>query len=171
MNTSRFSEMTCSLARSLAVMGDAWSSLIIRDIWLGVNRFDDLTNNLGISRNLLTSRLKAMIDDGILVAVPYHDRPVRNEYHLTKAGSELVPPLLALIDWGDRWRSEDRKVPLYVEHDGCGHVTHATVVCSECGEPLTAENITAHPGPGGRSGPGTSVIAARFFATAQRSNG
>ncbi|PWW04384.1 HxlR family transcriptional regulator [Hoeflea marina] len=162
MNTSRFAEINCSISRTLAVMGDAWTSLILRDVWFGVNRFDDLANDLGISRNLLTSRLKAMVEDDIIVAVPYQQRPVRNEYFLTTAGKELVPVLLTLVEWGERWRIEPGKSPLRVKHKGCGHYTHATVVCSECGDPLTIDNIAPELGPGATATPGTSVVVPRF---------
>ena len=103
MERTSFAEMRCSLARSLDLIGDWWSPLIVRDLFLGVVRFDDLVEDLGISRNLLTRRLKALVDGGVVERNAYQLRPARYEYRLTAAGRELVPVMLALPEWGDRW--------------------------------------------------------------------
>ena len=107
--------MSCSLARTLELVGDWWSPLIVRDLFLGIGRFDDLTEDLGISRNLLTRRLKLLIDNGIISKRLYQSRPARYEYALTGAGLDLVPALLALTAWGDRWALKEGRPMLFSE--------------------------------------------------------
>ncbi|WP_285664771.1 winged helix-turn-helix transcriptional regulator [Actinorhabdospora filicis] len=155
-----FADMHCSLARSLEVMGDWWTPLIVRDVYLGVDRFQDLADDLGISRNLLTARLTALVDNGILTRVPYSERPPRHRYALTEAGEELVSVLIALTAWGDRWRAPAEGPPIRFEHHG--HEVRPQVSCGECGEALEPAGITPKPGPGGRAAPGTMVVARRL---------
>jgi DNA-binding HxlR family transcriptional regulator len=159
MRNTSFAGMHCSLAQSLEVMGDWWSPLILRDLYLGLDRFDQLVTDLGISRNLLTDRLATMTEAGLIVRTPYQDNPVRYRYGLTEAGSELIPILIALTAWGDRWATPPAGQPIRFTHTTCGKPTTATVCCSECGDPLTTHNTTASPGPGGRTAPGTALIA------------
>lgn len=152
--------MHCSLARSLEVMGDWWTPLIVRDVYLGVDRFQDLVEDLGISRNLLTARLNTLTAAGILDRVPYSERPPRDRYVLTEAGRELVAVLIALTAWGDRWRAPAEGPPIRFEHHG--HEARPQVSCGECGEVLDPAAITPRPGPGGRAAPGTMVVARRL---------
>lgn len=159
MKKKSFAAMRCSLARSLDVMGDWWTPLIVRDVFLGVRRFDDLAVNLGISRNLLTRRLTALIRRGILKRQRYQLRPARYEYQLDEAGRDLVPVLLALTTWGDRWVAPKEGPPMRFRHRPCGHVVDAAVTCPDCGAPLEADEVTALPGPGGAKAPGTIVLA------------
>src|SRR4051794_29259778 len=102
MQRTDFSEMKCSIARSLAVAGEPWSPLVLRDVFIGVNRFDDIQRDLGISRKVLAERLKHLIDAGMLVRRPYSERPVRHEYGLTEMGVQFVDVLMAMVAWGDR---------------------------------------------------------------------
>lgn len=166
-----FGEMRCSLARALDRMGDRWTPLILRDVYLGVNRFEDLVEDLGISRNLLTRRLLALIEAGILQHRTYQTRPHRHEYILTESGRDLMPILMALVAWGNRWARPEEGEPMLLRHNICGHLTSPTVCCSECGEPLKAEEMTMQPGPGGAMLPGTVVIAKRFRAAAMAGGG
>jgi DNA-binding HxlR family transcriptional regulator len=92
----------CSIARTLEVVGDRWTLLIVRDVALGLHRFDDLLDNLGVASNVLTDRLSRLVADGVLERVRYSERPQRFEYRLTKKGRELGVALLALMQWGDR---------------------------------------------------------------------
>lgn len=158
MRQTSFAAMHCSLARSLEVVGDWWSPLILRDLFLGLDRFDQLVVDLGISRNLLRDRLEVLIAGGVVTKERYQDAPVRSRYVLTQAGRELVPVLLALSAWGDRWVSPEGGPPLQVRHRECGP-TVATVTCATCGEPLTADSVTVTGGPGGRTAPGTALLA------------
>ena len=162
MKKVRFSEMRCSLARSLDMIGDWWTPLIVRDVFLGVRRFDDLVEDLGISRNLLTRRLKDLVAKGILLRASYRTRPVRYEYHLTEAGSDLVPAILALTAWGDRWVQPPEGKPIRFIHRGCGNVFDAVVKCSACGDLIRTEDVVALPGPGGAAMPGTMVLARKL---------
>lgn len=163
-----FGEMRCSIARALDRMGDWWTPLIVRDVYLGVNRFDDMVENLGISRNLLTTRLRGLVESGILTRTPYQERPVRHEYALTEAGRDLVPVITALMTWGSKWAQPKEGAPMLLTHKTCGHVMHATVCCSECGEGLKPEEISVQPGPGAAMLPGTIVLAQRFVAARVR---
>jgi DNA-binding HxlR family transcriptional regulator len=156
MRQTSFAGMHCSLARSLDVIGDWWSPLILRDIQLGLTRFDELVADLGISRGLLTARLEAMIEGDVIEKVEYQRHPVRYEYRLTLAGRELVPVLLALTAWGDRWRSPDGP-PMVASHR-CGSTAAPEIVCGDCGEPITADTVRYAPGPGGRIAKGTMLV-------------
>lgn len=158
MRQSSFAEMHCSLARSLEVVGDWWSPLVLRDLHLGLDRFDQLVADLGISRNLLTARLDALVAGGVVERQPYSQRPVRYRYTLTQAGRELVPVLLALTAWGDRWATPDGGPPLLLRHDCCGADCIPTVCCSACGDALDAVEVSVRPGPGARTAPGTALL-------------
>src|SRR3981189_3376004 len=103
MRQTSFSTMHCSMARSLEVVGDWWTPLILRDLYLGLKRFDELAEDLEISRNLLSPRLKALVDNGLAERRPYQQHPPRDEYALTESGRDLVPVLMGLTAWGDRW--------------------------------------------------------------------
>jgi DNA-binding HxlR family transcriptional regulator len=96
----------CSIARALEVVGERWTLLIIRDVLLGMHRFDELQESLGIARNVLTDRLNRLVDEGVLKRVLYSERPERYEYHLTKKGLDLNSALTALRQWGDEYLSE-----------------------------------------------------------------
>jgi DNA-binding HxlR family transcriptional regulator len=157
MRQTSFATMACSLARSLERIGDWWTPLIIRDLHLGVDRFDSLAEDLGISRNLLTSRLAHLTEHGIVARRRYNEHPPRDRYVLTEAGQALVPVLMALTAWGDRWAATEEGPPLLFEHDG--HPCTPTVTCQACGEPVGSGALRVVPGPGARKGPGTRVLA------------
>ncbi|HXJ37323.1 MAG TPA: helix-turn-helix domain-containing protein [Candidatus Eisenbacteria bacterium] len=159
MRRTSFAGMHCSMARSLEVMGDWWTPLILRDLHLGLTRFDELAEDLGISRNLLTTRLAALVERGLVERRRYSERPPRHAYHLTEAGRDLVPVLVALTAWGDRWLAPKQGPPLRLQHRTCGKFFTPTVACSHCGETVTAEDVVAHGGPGGRTAPGTRLVA------------
>jgi DNA-binding HxlR family transcriptional regulator len=151
--------MACSLARSLELIGDWWTPLIIRDLQLGVDRFDALAEDLGISRNLLTTRLANLVGHGIVARRRYSEHPPRDRYVLTEAGQELVPVLLALTAWGDRWATPQGGPPLVFRHRRCGHQFTPNVSCDACGQPIRPGEVEALPGPGARTGPGTRLVA------------
>ncbi|MEU9831787.1 helix-turn-helix domain-containing protein [Streptosporangium sp. NPDC048047] len=161
MQRISFAEMHCSIAQSLERVGEWWTLLIVRDIHLGLHRFDDIAENLGISRNLLTRRLETLVAGGIVERRAYQKRPPRHEYHLTEAGLELVPVLMALMAWGDKWVTPAGGPPVRLVHHECGAEFTPRVCCSECGKPATTADVTALPGPGAASGPGTRVLARR----------
>jgi DNA-binding HxlR family transcriptional regulator len=166
MERTSFSQMRCSLARGLELIGDWWSPLIIRDLFLQVSRFDELVEDLGISRNLLTRRLKSLVINGIVERVAYQTRPARYAYRLTEAGRDLVPAILALTAWGDRWARPREGSPILFVHNTCGHQFAPQVICSACAEPISAETVTAIAGPGGATKPGTKLVAKRLRGAA-----
>jgi DNA-binding HxlR family transcriptional regulator len=143
--------MNCSIARTLDIVGEWWSLLIIRDAFLGVSKFDDFQARLAISRNILTQRLNHLVDNEILQRVPYQDHPPRSEYRLTEKGRDLFPLMTALRQWGDRWAAPNG-VPLKVRHTSCGRLTKSVPVCSHCGERVDIEHVTLLPGPGSVQG-------------------
>jgi DNA-binding HxlR family transcriptional regulator len=142
-----FADMHCSVAQCLEVVGEWWSLLIIRDVFLGVTRFDQFQERLGISRNILQQRLNHLVEAGVLRKVPYSEHPPRYDYRLTGKGRDLWPVLTAMRQWGDRYAAPDGP-PLHVVHDACGRVSHAVMTCSSCGERLTGRDVRAVPGPG-----------------------
>ena len=157
MRQTSFADFTCSLAQSLEMVGDWWTPLILRDLFMGIDRFDDLAVDLGISRNLLTNRLAGLVENEIVERVRYSERPPRDRYVLTQAGRELAPIMAALTAWGDRWVRRKGGPPILFRHRACGHTMTPTVSCSHCGKPVTFEDLEAIKGPGARSGPGTRL--------------
>ncbi|MFC4261003.1 winged helix-turn-helix transcriptional regulator [Marinobacter lacisalsi] len=141
-------QQPCSLARTLAVVGDRWTLMILRDCFLGIRRFDDFEKRLGITRHVLTDRLKKLVEHGVLTKVPYQQRPLREEYRLTEKGLELHPLILALVSWGDRHMADERGAPLQHIHKGCGKAMTPVTVCSECGDTVTARDIRVQVGAG-----------------------
>ena len=150
MKWSQLADQRCSVARSVAVIGDRWTLMILRDCFLGVRRFEDLERRLGISRSIIAERLKTLTDEGVLRREAYQDRPVRHEYRLTDKGLALHPVIMAIVHWGDVHMVDERGRPLLHEHRKCGKIFDPVMVCSECGEPLLAKEVHTHPGPGAR---------------------
>jgi DNA-binding HxlR family transcriptional regulator len=153
--------MTCSLARSLDVAGEWWTPLVIRDIWLGRTRFDEIQENLGMSRKLLADRLETLVREEVLERRQYQDRPPRHEYVLTEKGRELMVVLLAMLSWGDRWTAKDEGPPMFLRHKGCKQTADAQITCSCCGEVLRADEVRLEPGPGLRITRGTRPLPER----------
>ena len=123
----------CSIARSLEIVGERWTFLIIRNALIGECRFDSFLNSLGLPRNVLTDRLNTLVENGIFQRVPYQQRPLRNEYKLTTKGRELMPILLALMQWGDRYTTDENGPPRIQYHEECGSPTEVHIVCTKCG--------------------------------------
>jgi DNA-binding HxlR family transcriptional regulator len=157
MQRTRFGDMACSIARTLDIAGEPWSPLIIRDIWVGTNRFDDIQRGLGISRKVLAERLAWLQAQGVLERRPYSERPPRDEYVLTEKGLELCEVLMAITAWGDRWTAGEAGPPVLLRHRTCGQLTHADVRCAQCGEKLHARDIGFELGPGAGAAPGKGL--------------
>jgi len=143
-----YDTQVCSIARSLEVVGERWSLLIIRNVGLGMNRFEPLRENLGITRSVLTTRLNSLIEYGILEKRRYSERPPRYEYHLTEKGRDLAPVLLQLMWWGDRYYPEAGGPPTVAVHKSCGGALDRHMVCEKCGEAVEADRVYLKPGPG-----------------------
>lgn len=131
---SKLSRRDCSVADALALVGDRYSLLIVREIGYGNVRFGDLAGRTGAPRDVLTARLRGLEEAGVLERRPYSERPPRHEYHLTAAGLELGPIVLALKEWGDRHLNPGAE-PVVFEHH-CGAEFHPLTVCVGCGEPI-----------------------------------
>src|SRR5262249_35670511 len=141
----------CSAGRALGVLGDRWTLLVLREVFNGVRRFDDISEHLGVARDVLTRRLAALIDEGVLLKVPYQEpgHRTRHEYRLTQAGRDLRPMLLARMAWGDKYRS-DGGTPMTLTHPDCGAPVHLEMAC-EAGHRLPDDSkLWMTPGPGAR---------------------
>lgn len=138
----------CSVARTLSVVGDRWTLMILRECFLGVRRFEGFEARLGVARHVLANRLKKLADAGVLDKVAYQERPRREEYRLTECGRDLYPVMVTLAQWGDKYMSGDAGPPLLRVHKTCGHVMTGVLKCSECDEPLLARDIEVKAGPG-----------------------
>jgi DNA-binding HxlR family transcriptional regulator len=142
-----YETQTCSIARSLEVVGERWSLLILRSVLLGARRFDELLDVLGIPRSVLTARLRRLVDEGVLERRPYQEHPPRHEYRATAKGRDLWPVLAHLMRWGDAHYPDARGVPMLVEHRDCGGRPDEHLVCDRCGEPLHWGSVVVRPGP------------------------
>jgi len=138
---------TCSIARSLAVVGDRWTLLVLREAFGSARRFEHFRRRVGASRPIVADRLGRLVEHGILERRAYQERPPRFEYRLTRKGSDLQPVLLALMAWGDRWMDGGAGRPLELVHRECGCVATPRLDCDACGEPLTRQTIRLRPGP------------------------
>jgi DNA-binding HxlR family transcriptional regulator len=144
MHKADLSQLPCSIARSLQLVGEWWTLLVLRDLCFGLNRFDEIAEHLGIARNILKARLDSLIENELAYRRRYSERPERFEYLPTEKGLDFVPVLLAIAAWGDRWTSEGNP-PMLFTHLACGHDTTPTVVCSACAAPLGRDDIDLKP--------------------------
>ena len=142
MQRKSFGAMQCPIARSLERVGEWWSILILRDAFSGMTRFEEFRESLGIAPNMLTRRLAALVEAGLLERRPYSERPPRHEYRLTERGRDLYPVVLALRKWGDKHATSHVGPPVTLIHKGCGKEIEGVMVCEHCGEPVTARDVT-----------------------------
>jgi DNA-binding HxlR family transcriptional regulator len=143
-----YEDQACSIARSLEVLGERWTLLVVRDALLGLRRFDEFARSLGIARNILTDRLGRLVTADILRRVPYQEHPPRHEYQLTPMGYELAVPIIALMHWGDRHLAGPAGPPRLTRHSTCGGKLHTTLTCDTCHDPVTPAELDVLPGPG-----------------------
>jgi DNA-binding HxlR family transcriptional regulator len=139
-------DVYCSLARTLSVLGERWTMLIVREVFRGTVRFDALQARLGLGRTLLSDRLALLVDEGVFARALYNEHPERYEYVLTRKGLDLYPVLLALMSWGDRYKVDEPPVRLY--HKDCGKLAEPRMTCSHCGEPVGYYDLRAEYEPG-----------------------
>lgn len=137
----------CSVARTLGVIGDRWTMMVLREAFLGTRRFDDIQAQIGAARHIVADRLKKLVEHGILERRRYQERPSRYEYRLTEKGLELYPILLSLATWGDKWMDQGEGPPVELLHKECGEVMKPILTCSECGKPVGPRNVQPRPGP------------------------
>ncbi|HET9185449.1 MAG TPA: helix-turn-helix domain-containing protein [Solirubrobacterales bacterium] len=148
MTIQAFAQRNCSIARPLAFLGERWAVLVLRDLSLGRRRFDEIQESLGVASNVLSQRLATLVEEGIVERRRYSQHPERFEYRLTDKGLDLVPVLLALMHWGDRYTAGPEGPPMETVHEDCGSVCHVVATCSECGEELDPRHLHNRPGPG-----------------------
>ncbi|HEX6444714.1 MAG TPA: helix-turn-helix domain-containing protein [Streptosporangiales bacterium] len=147
MQRTDFGAMTCSIARTLGIIGEPWSPLILRDVWVGFTRFEEIQADLGISRKVLTERLNHLVEHGVLERRPYDRRP-RYAYALTEKGTELLDLLMVMVAWGDKWLADKAGPPVLYRHHACNQISQVDLHCTHCGEPMHADNVELLPGPG-----------------------
>jgi DNA-binding HxlR family transcriptional regulator len=148
MRWTELDREACSVARTVSVIGDRWTLLILRDCFLRVRRFEEFEQRLGITRHILADRLRKLVAAGVLAKVAYQERPVRYEYRLTEKGLDLHPVLLALVGWGDAHKAGASGRPKLYQHRDCGHLFDPVMTCSACGGAVTARNVRVLDGPG-----------------------
>ena len=151
MKRSDLTHLNCSVARALDVVGEWWSLLVVRDVAYGRHRFGQIQESLGIAPNILSDRLTALVGGGVLDRVPDPDDGRAVRYELTAKGADLVPVLLALMAWGDRWESPDGPPLRLVDADG--RTVEPALVDRRTGDPLDLEALRLRRGPGYRDGP------------------
>ena len=148
MQWSQLDRQPCSMSRTLAVIGDRWTLLVLRDCFLKIRRFDDFQARLGIGRPILADRLRTLVESGVLTKVPYRQHPTRFEYRLTPKGLDLYPVIMAMVHWGDTHMADEAGRPLLHRHTVCGHAFDPVQACSACGEPLDPRAVEVEAGPG-----------------------
>ena len=144
---------TCSIARSLELVGERWTLLVVREIFHGRRKFSEMQRSLGVARNVLTARLQRMVDEDIIERRPYSERPERYEYFLTEKGLDLWPVMTALMFWGDKYEPLPEGPPVLVIHKECGGEIDERRICTKCGKPLTVRETRAVEGPGAATRP------------------
>jgi DNA-binding HxlR family transcriptional regulator len=148
-----YRDLNCSMARTLELIGERWTILVLRDVFLGVRRFEALQRNLGLARNVLAARLDRLVSEGVLEKTLYQERPPRHEYRLTEKGLDLWPVLVELLRWGDRHAAPAAGPPVLLRHRNCGGLMDEWRICENCGKPLGPRDIRAEPGPGAAAPP------------------
>ena len=144
MGINELSQQICPVARTIAQVGDTWTLMVLRELFLGNKRFEEIRGHTGMSPQLLSRRLRDLDSAGIVARRAYQDRPKRFEIVLTEKGLDLWPVIIALRGWGERWAKPSREARLIsITHPACGHAIEPVLACPECGERLHARAVTA----------------------------
>ena len=141
MAHAKLADPQCTISRSAALLGERWTLLLLRQVFLGTRRFEDFQTTMDISRSVLTERLAELVDEGVLRRVAYKDARTRYEYRLTDKGRALYPVMMALRDWGSEWMPPVNGPSFELHRRDCGGGVHAKVECTGCGEELTARDV------------------------------
>lgn len=147
MEWSSLARDGCAVGGALEIVGDRWTMMALRESFLGVRRFGEIQRNTGMAKNILADRLQALVGHGILAREQYQERPARFEYRLTDKGLDLYPILVGLMEWGSKHAAGVGDPLILVQHKACGAVGLPHLTCTECGEPVTARDMRALPGP------------------------
>ena len=142
----------CPVGRAMEVLGEKWSFVVLREIFNGIRRFDDMREHTGLPRQVLANRLATLVDRGVLRRVPYREpgARVRQEYRLTDKGFDLYPILVALREWGDRYLADPEGPPMTTVHRDCGGTVHTRLSCSTGHDVASPREVVTRPGPGAR---------------------
>lgn len=151
----------CTIARAMAILGERWTVVVLREVFTGVRRFDDMRERTGVPRQVLTNRLTRLVDEGLLRRVPYREPGARqrHEYRLTDKGLDLWPMLVALLAWGDRYLADPEGSPLLAVHRDCEAPVRVELRCSDGHEVTAARDVVPRPGPGVRPRPATAEVS------------
>jgi DNA-binding HxlR family transcriptional regulator len=142
MRHAELADKECAIARTWAVIGERWTMMILRELFRGSHRFEEIQGKLQLGRNLLSDRMRDLEDEGIVERRKYQERPDRFDYHLTPKGEDLYPVLLTLLKWGTKYTVDEP--PLKLMHKACGHIVDPQVVCDGCGEELSRRQLRAY---------------------------
>jgi DNA-binding HxlR family transcriptional regulator len=141
----------CSAARTLEIVGERWSLLILRNaMFAGMTRFTEFQRGLGVAPNILSNRLETFVTAGLMETRPLTDEHATHEYVLTEKGLDLLPVIIALTGWGDRWAAPEGP-PIIYQHEACGGPVHQHLSCENCDAVLAQGQISTRPGPGAHS--------------------
>lgn len=142
----------CTIAAALAIVGERWTFLVLREAFNGVRRFDDMRRRTGMPRQVLSSRLAGLVSDGILRKEPYREegQRARAEYRLTEQGLDLFPVVVALMTWGDKYAGGADGPPVLLTHRDCGAAVHLELACTAGHVLHSAKDVTPVPGPAAR---------------------
>ncbi|MEM9622179.1 MAG: helix-turn-helix domain-containing protein [Pseudomonadota bacterium] len=168
MKRSTFSEEPCSIARSLDILGDWWNPLILRECLYGIHRFQDIQQWLNIGRNILTTRLKQLVEEGLLEKRQYQSGPPRFEYHLTEKGYDATLVLMAVMSFGEKWYFKDNAAPILLHHRETGHQVKPVLVDEFTGERIDPRQLVPAPGPSFPPGEVRKSRFAEFYADENR---
>lgn len=136
---SRF--QSCSVARSLEILGDRWIFLILRESFFGIRNYDQFQSNLGIATNILSNRLRTLVDNGIMQKLVDPDDKRKSKYNLTEKGLDLYSITLAFMQWGDKWLAGEKGPPLILHHKKCGHRLEPVMSCKHCKGIVQAKDV------------------------------
>lgn len=143
-----FEGQNCSIASTLAVVGERWTLLVMREVLLGRRRFADIKRGTGIASNILSDRLDTLVEHGLLERRLYSEQPESYEYRATERGRDLNPVLVALMQWGDRHVAGEKGPPRVVVHTACGHDADPRLTCAHCEREIEPAELRVRPGPG-----------------------
>jgi len=163
---SDYADQDCALARALAILGERWTLLIVRDAFHGLTRYDEFLRSLGLATNVLSARLQKLVEHGVLERTGS-----RGSYHLTQKGRDLFPVVLTLMAWADRYEPGPNGRGVSILHTGCDHEAGGALRCEHCGEPITLRDLRVVPAPGavGSDGEPTTLTPPQLAAWEGRS--
>jgi DNA-binding HxlR family transcriptional regulator len=153
-----FTDQNCSVARALAVLGERWTLLVMREVLLGRRRFADIKRNVGVAPNILSDRLALLVQHGLLERRLYSEHPESYEYVPTPKGVDVNPVLVAMMQWGDRYAAPPAGPPRVFVHAACGHDADPQLHCSHCGERIETGELRVRPGAGADERQGTEPL-------------